>query len=215
MSQCPGCGAFCFIDMDGQASLQEHREESSVPTPGGAASATDFADPIEDLIDTSARDVSPSPEDPQNDFASNNSFDSFLPIAPDSTDHLAAPEASEPPLGSMLAARSPQVFGPANDPLNLNEFANSEVSSAKDGPLLFRVLISGIDTKEIRESIREVLEDSRFALDSKTIFSKVSKGHLAINDLSPVKASILITRIKRLPVEIRWEQYAITQGHSN
>ena len=190
MSQCPGCGAFCFIDMDGQASLQD---ESTEPPPGGAAAPTDFDDPIEGLIDTSARDVSPpttaSPAEPEHDFGSN---DLFEPVE-----------------------RAPQAFGPANDPLNLNEFANSEVSSAKDGPLLFRVLISGIDTKEIRESIREVLEDPRFAWDSNEIFSKVSKGHLAINDLSPVKASILITRIKRLPVQIRWEQYAITQGHPN
>ena len=94
----------------------------------------------------------------------------------------------------------------------MNEFANSEISSAKDGPLLFRVFISGIDTKEIRESIREVLEDSRFAWNPKEILSKVAKGELVVPNLSPVKASILITRIKYLPISIRWEQYAITQG---
>ena len=186
MSQCPGCGAFSFVDMDGQASLQDDHleQENSAQTPGGAASTSDFVDPIEGLLGTAARDVSPSePAEPAYEFGS-----------------------SDP---------APQAFGPASDPLNLNEFANSEVSSAKDGPLLFRILISGIDTKEIRESIREVLQDSRFAWDSNEIFSKVSKGHLAINDLSPVKASILVTRIKRLPVQIRWEQYAITQGHQS
>jgi hypothetical protein len=121
------------------------------------------------------------------------------------------PSAAEGEEPTSQTSEGPS-FGPADDPLNLNEFANSEISSAKDGPLLFRVLISGIDTREIRESIREVLEDSRFAWDSGGIFSKISKGHLAIDGLSPVKASILITRIKRLPVQIRWEQYAITQG---
>jgi hypothetical protein len=214
MSQCPGCGAFCFIDMDGQASIQEHFE----PTPGGAAASSDFPDPIEDLVDLSVRDVSPSAAESPHDVASNDSFDSFESMAPDSpgsADHLVTPDASSPVSEPEPISRAPQAFGPANDPLNLNDFANSEVSSAKDGPLLFRVLISGIDTKEIRESIREVLQDPRFAWDSNGIFSKVSKGHLAINDLSPVKASILITRIKRLPVQIRWEQYAITQGHQS
>jgi hypothetical protein len=106
-----------------------------------------------------------------------------------------------------------QDIGPASDPLGLNEFANSEVSSGRDGPLLFRVILSGIDTKEIRESIREVLNDDRFRLDPQAIMQKVSKGNLVIDGLSPVKASIFVTRIKRLPITIRWEQYAITQAN--
>lgn len=283
MSQCPACGAFSFIDMDGNAVIQQeeapaadaelavdagdssvsnldsHYNETSHAVAGGAAAPPDFSDPIESLIDVNTQDVAPpeavssagdfgaadgaggadgfgsgdfkpfdpfeqTPQDEPQPFdaapvSSNN--DEFQPIdmAP-----VAEPEDAE---GSgentnastnsgFHAGPKPIVgepsFGPASDPLNLNEFANSEISAAKDGPLLFRVLISGIDTREIRESIREVLEDPRFAWDSNEIFSKVSKGHLAIDGLSPVKASILITRIKRLPVEIRWEQYAIAQG---
>jgi hypothetical protein len=158
-------------------------------------------------------------------FDSNNDAFEPLDMSPASNDDLEQDRdrelskretAGDAPTNSGFHAgpkpAPPADFGPASDPLNLNDFANSEISAAKDGPLLFRVLISGIDTREIRDSIREVLEDPRFAWDSNGIFSKISKGHLAINGLSPVKASILITRIKRLPVEIRWEQYAIAQG---
>lgn len=109
--------------------------------------------------------------------------------------------------------RPAMAFGPASDPLNLNEFANSEVSSGRNGPLLFRLFLTGIDTKEIRESIREVLNDDRFRLEASTILSQVSKGNLVIDGLSPVKASILVNRIKRLPITIRWEQYAITEAN--
>ena len=206
MSQCPGCGAFSFVDMDGNAVIQDVSADPPAENPsdyaepvevGGGASPSDYSDPIENVIDV--------PQDvPQEDF---KPFDPFE----------QTPEAVEAPTNSGFHAgpklmKPDQSFGPADDPLNINEFANSEVSAAKDGPLLFRVLISGIDTREIRDSIREVLEDPRFAWDSNEIFSKVSKGILAINGLSPVKASILITRIKRLPVQIRWEQYAIAQG---
>jgi hypothetical protein len=211
--------------MDGNAVIQPEEEEVPHAEAGGAAAPPDFPDPIESLIDANAGDAAlpdadgfgagdfkpfdpfeqPSSSEPQPfdvaPVSSNN--DEFQPIdmAPIDVAPIEAPEVAEEP-----------SFGPADDPLNLNEFANSEISAAKDGPLVFRILISGIDTREIRESIREVLEDPRFAWDSNEIFSNISKGHLAIDGLSPVKASILITRIKRLPVEIRWEQYAIAQG---
>lgn len=102
-------------------------------------------------------------------------------------------------------------LAPAGDPLGLNEYANSEISQAKDGMLVFKLLISGIDSKEIRESIREAMEDARFGWDVNSIIGQINKGDLTIENLSPVKATILINRIKRLPIQIRWEQYAITQ----
>lgn len=131
----------------------------------------------------------------------------------DSTSQSArTSDRSSEPRTSPEGERAEMDFGPASDPLNLNAFANSEVSSGRDGPLLFRVILQGIDTKEIREIIREVLNDDRFRLDSAAIMARVAKGNLVIDGLSPVKASILVTRIKKLPVSIRWEQYAITEA---
>ena len=253
MSQCPNCGAFSFIDMDGIAVIQAEESIDVQPPVGGAASPPDFSDPIEDLVDAKARDVSfdeteagdfkpfdpfeqmpsmeaaPTAESPQEfaaesaggfgseastgDAGTNSDFGGdFQSIEPSNEPTSTGVGTTSGFNAGPKPMKAEPSFGPANDPLNLNDFANSELSAAKDGPLLFRVLISGIDTREIRDSIREVLQDPRFAWDSNEIFSKVSKGHLAINGLSPVKASILITRIKRLPVQIRWEQYAIAQG---
>lgn len=113
--------------------------------------------------------------------------------------------------GEATQEASTSDLGPADDPLGISQYANSEISSAKDGPFLFRILLSGIDTKEIREALREAMEDSRFGWDSVQLMSRISKGNLVIDRVSPVKASILVNRIKRLPLGIRWEQYAITQ----
>lgn len=113
--------------------------------------------------------------------------------------------------GSFEAVPTEPKLGPADDPLGLNEFANSEISQAKDGLLLFRIFISGIDSKEMRQSLREAIGDRRFAWNPDELVARVSKGSLVIDQLSPVKASVLINRMKRLPLKIRWEQYAITQ----
>lgn len=115
------------------------------------------------------------------------------------------------PAESLGGGGSAGEFGTPGDPLGINEFANSEISQAGDGMLVFRLAVSGIDSKEIRESLREALEDARFAWDVPGLMSQINKGRLQIDSVSPVKATILINRIKRLPVEIRWEQNAITQ----
>lgn len=120
-------------------------------------------------------------------------------------------EESEEPDQSPEGMPQNDEVAPAGDPLGLNEYANSELSQATDGLLVFKLLISGIDSKEIRESLREAMEDARFGWDVASIIGLIDKGQLVIENVSPVKATILINRIKRLPIQIRWEQYAITQ----
>lgn len=105
-------------------------------------------------------------------------------------------------------------FAQPGDPLGTSAYANSEISQAKDGPLLFKILIMGIDSKEIRDSLRSALDDQRFAWNPNDLMSRISKGTLLIEKVAPVKAVILINRIKRLPVKVRWGQNAITQMDS-
>jgi hypothetical protein len=166
------------------------------------------------------------PVTPQDSLAFESSPAPELPpdLAPEP--EIAAPQPDSPPEGASPEFSMDGVLGysesepenapipdlgPADDPLGINAYANSEFSQGKDGLLRFRVLISGIDSKEIRESIREAIEDSRFAWDPAKVMASISKGTLVIESLSPVKAAILINRIKRSPIVIRWEQYAITQ----
>lgn len=179
----------------------------------------------------SLSNLDPMPEPPAEMPNSETGFDLAPPPEPEpvSTETGALPNAEETPpeefnmdalLGYQQPEQNPEGGGdfleggdlaPPGDPLGLNEYANSEISQAKDGLLVFKLLISGIDSKEIRESIREAMEDARFGWDADSIIGQIEKGELTIENLSPVKATILINRIKRLPIQIRWEQYAITQ----
>ena len=121
------------------------------------------------------------------------------------------PEASHI---ETLAEEPTAPMAPAES-MNLSEYANSEFSQGKDGAFVYNVSISDIDSKEIREFLREAINDTRFGWDPQSIMAQVKHGELLLKNMSPVKASILINRIKRLPVKIRWEQYAITQVDQN
>ncbi len=182
---CPSCGHPSVLNIDG--SIQENRP----------------AAPIEELN-----------QEPNNELA----------IAPIGFEHHAdKPAASEFALFQNEAA--PQIDVSQNDPfenmqqgsesVNISEYANSEFSQGKNGAFVYNVSILDIDSKEIREFLREAINDKRFNWDAQAIISQIKNGELQLRNLSPVKASILINRIKRLPVKIRWKQYAITQAEHN
>lgn len=109
------------------------------------------------------------------------------------------------------AQKSAAQVNPA-DPLGVSGYAANELSQAKGGGLLFKLRISGIDSKELREEIRQALKDSRFGWSLSEVMGpdRLRGGVLVIPNLNAVKTSIIVNRIKHLPVEIRWEQYAIT-----
>jgi len=224
MVSCPACSAIVFIDMDGHASMGMGIEEPANPEPSSSSSPSSSSIDPPHLMSAEPSVVPAAAHEPASESASAAApvFDSgfvsdFDEPAPASTPVPASlapdefPMYQESPTGSGAEFSSVPDFGQPDDPLGLNEYANSELSSAKDGLLLFRIFISGIDSKEIRESIREAMDDRRFGWDPATLMSRASKGDLIIDNVTPIKATILINRIKRLPVRIRWEQYAITQ----
>lgn len=133
--------------------------------------------------------------------ASEIDMNAFLGYEPDA-DHAQASATLAPDTMSQLDP---------NDPLGLSAYANSEMSAAKNGPLVVSIVISGIDAKDLRDEIRQAMQDSRFGWDTGQIMASIKGGVLRIDRVSPVKATILINRIKSLAVRIRWEQSAITE----
>lgn len=180
MITCPGCGAIVFVDMDGGANVAGDSPASPAASDGDAPVAAE------------------SPSD-------------FSPLG---FDLPGSPESSSTEVGASGPVASSEVANPSeidpNDPLGLSAYANSEISGAKDGPMVVTLVISGIDTKDIRDEIRQVLKDSRFGWDVVQVMSRIRGGELRIEAISPVKATVVINRIKSLPVQIRWEQNAIT-----
>jgi hypothetical protein len=207
MVTCPTCGVVLFVDMDGVA--QAAGEE---PNPWAAAPTSEQPMQPEPMTadagtDSGANEPSPMGLEPIDPVPENRP-------APETADGVG-----ELDMGGFLGydtAPTDSSKGAAsqndpNDPLGISAYANSELSSAKDGPLVVTVIISGIDTKDLRNEIRQALQDSRFGWDSGAVMASIKSGTLVLPRISPVKASIVINRIKNLAVQIRWEQNAITE----
>jgi hypothetical protein len=238
MVTCPSCGAIVFVDMDGAAHVASDQPAAIEPPDlnsaeplGGFAPADENASGGVDLFaplpsfggesagiespmqaEPFGEAVPPEPgpdmnfgqtpqPEPIADDAPEMDMNAFLGYDPDPA-QVAAKAAAE-------AAKAAQ--NDPNDPLGLSAYANSEMSGAKNGPLVVSVIISGIDAKDLRDEIRQALQDSRFGWDAAALMSGIKGGVLSIDRISPVKATILINRIKNLSVRIRWEQSAITE----
>ena len=104
----------------------------------------------------------------------------------------------------------PKVNVDPSDISDIADFANSNSIEADDGDLRINVFISGIDTKAIREAIVEELTDKKLNIHVETLMNQVVNGTLKIQDLSPLKASIIVERLNNYSLSIRWEQYALS-----
>lgn len=113
---------------------------------------------------------------------------------------LAGFDAPLDPFGSVAAADA----AASGDFSDVAEYANSAEAAA--GPLSYTVRIRGLELAETFEVLREALTDSRFGWDAEDIMGRVVGGELTLKGMNPTKASILINRIKYLPIEIDWNQ---------
>lgn len=230
MVTCPTCGVVLFVDMDGVAQAAgESDAASSVPAPGTSPTMPPMQlEPM--AADSGAFGQVDSPVDvpfeipgmrPEQD-AFSTSQPKAQPIVED-PQPTADPGQDDPgqdlDMGGFLgydsapsdSSNSGSSQNDPNDPLGISAYANSELSSAKNGPLVVTVIISGIDTKDLRTEIRQAIQDSRFGWDAGAVMASIKGGTLVLPRISPVKASIVINRIKNLAVQIRWEQNAITE----
>ncbi|MCM2280451.1 MAG: hypothetical protein NDI61_01235 [Bdellovibrionaceae bacterium] len=218
MATCPTCGVILFVDMDGEAMLGSQVSvplgdeiQTPAPPPAPPPEESHAFDPLAALQPLPESEAVAEPAPPEPDAMNMDQFLGYDEAAPEPTLETASETASEQESLSPNVGDSGEVGGPG-DPLGISEYANSEFSQAKDGPFLFRLVITGIDSKELREAIREAMLDTRFGWDADELLRNVTKGELHVRNMSPVKATILINRIKRLPVHIRWEQYPVTQA---
>lgn len=89
---------------------------------------------------------------------------------------------------------------------DVEEYGNAQATSEK-GFLRYDIYISGLDSVEIEEQVREVLEDPRFKWDVSEILESQDKGHLVIKNLNPIKAVCLVSDLSFLSVKVSWKQY--------
>jgi hypothetical protein len=189
---CGACGAQFMVDINGQALAAE---VSAVPT---ATSEQSYVEPVMP-IEAEAAEV--AQEVPQQ---------LFPPQAPEDIvrDETMGTSTSTIVTKPRQAARQ----STNNDMRDIAQFANSESSLGRDGMLRYNIYISGVDTKDLRYEVKEILTDGKFRWNVDDIMTSIVDGEIRLMEVPAVKSALIIQKLKVLPLEIRWEQFSITQN---
>lgn len=66
--------------------------------------------------------------------------------------------------------------------------------------------ITGLDTKQSQELLREAIDDSRFGWHPEDMVREIRTGTCHFKNLTPVQAFILARRIQFIDVDMKWKQ---------
>jgi len=91
-------------------------------------------------------------------------------------------------------------------------FGNQSLPATGQGALVYDIIISGVDTVELRQQLADCLSDKRFGLDINAVISNIKKGVLHLDHVNPVKATVLLGRLKHLPFKIIWNSQQLIKG---
>ncbi len=199
---CSFCGASLFIEMNGEIVSHEKNESEQEMKPEGVSIVE--SDEENNWREFDGEEMSPPP--PLEDFLDENN----------STDHnrieIEESQSTTNPMEPLPLEHQEIHEQQAPEELSsvINEisaYGNSEESSLRDGSLRVRINMTGIDTPELREELRDALMDKKFLWDVEEIMRSIISGDLTLDGLSLLKAAILLERIKGLPLAVSWEQY--------
>ena len=74
---------------------------------------------------------------------------------------------------------------PNSNPLDVTEFANSELSNMDDGEYLYDLTISHMDSKDLREAFKEILMDKKLKINHNDFLKKIKNGQVCIPKSQP------------------------------
>ena len=97
-------------------------------------------------------------------------------------------------------------FAPTSLDDDVTEFAKRD---SAQGLITYQVIISGIDTKQIRQAVLESLTDAQFSFSQRFLQMEIQKGELKLKNLTPGQAVMVVKRLRVLPVHLDWSQNAI------
>lgn len=93
-------------------------------------------------------------------------------------------------------------------PIGLNDiadFGNQPVQSLSSGALVYEIEISGIDSPELRSELEAVLIDKKLGMPAYEYLPKIVDGVLKLNEVHPVKAAVLVGRLKLTHLHVTWK----------
>lgn len=198
--ECGSCHAPLIVHMDGKVEFSGANELA----PGTRVTRTNFAKMVEsELAEAPPTEMPMFDEaDPAEPYSAEPAAES-IPEEPDFIDDA-------PP---VLYAQDPSAPATSASPdlSDIAQFGNSHASSTREGSLRYTIMVSGIDTSDVREMFREAITDRKMVWDTDEILRSIKNGEVKLANISPAKAFIVVARLKNLPVQVRWEQYAISQ----
>ncbi len=224
---CSHCGAGLFVEFDGSVRRRDERaKDDSGPQPIVVDSVVKTKADVTGMAPLTRAESSPIHQAPAGSVVTQ--FD--LGQSSEVTAHVEGPVgltqvektlATQGALGESTALESIPMslappmqvaeVGPVAEGLSdLADFGNSDASSGREGQYQYTLLISGIDTAEIRQRVKEALTDQLFVWDAEAFLKDVSSGSIRLANVPAVKASLLLNRLSGLPLEIIWEQHALT-----
>lgn len=237
---CSGCGASLLVDMEGDVVSQKEQFDDpsesfeagemveefeepiaeepleAEPPAGGEMypeEAFEEEEPIEESEEPESAVYSPAPQ-----------YGSEEEVEPSIIEEMnLSDEAEEAPVeeGASLEENffedeqeNVPVYNaePVSSDMNdVVDFANSDQSQGRDGGLQYTLKLSGIDTMDLRYAIKEALTDKRFIWDLEAMMRGIQDGVLLIEQISAIKAYIVVSRVAHLPIGISWTQQALSQ----
>lgn len=85
----------------------------------------------------------------------------------------------------------------------IENFGNQQTAVAG---ISYDLDITGLDTKESQELLREAIDDLRFGWHPEDIVRQIRTGTCKFKDLTPVQAFVLARRVQFIDVEMKWKQ---------
>lgn len=108
-----------------------------------------------------------------------------------------------------LSKPSPEPESPILQELKeIQSFGESDDSKLSEGELVYNLCFKNVVTQDLKSEILEELKDKRFMIQQENI--DVQGVQIIVKGLNPVKLSVIVTKLKHLPVEISWSQNSLT-----
>lgn len=192
---CPKCSAVFFVDWGGQPEAENTPVFTELPEKppavnefGGDPMGFEAPPPYE-------QEAVPHEE---------------TPVEEPATSYESSPAEEEAnydfsqPLGADIVPEPMPSLAAETSPLSdIADFGNADLGQAAFN---YTITISGIDSGALRNQIQEAISDAKFGWNVIQIMAQIKGGVLTIRSVNAVKASILIQRVKYLPVKISWRQ---------
>lgn len=194
--QCGHCGQLLLINFDGSVEISgssppEVQESEPVASGSFHTNLHDKQQPVEN----SGFAANEAPQADALEPGGNEDFQDNAWSVPVAEGFQSS--APQPPARTSTPEESLQ---------EIRDFGNSPQLTSESSLSSYFLLIRGLDSADVKQSVREVLTEPRLMLDVPALFKAVKNGELRLSGISSVKAFFIVSALRGLPVEVDWKQ---------